>query len=57
MTEISLSAINAKSPYNLRKSELGGFDFDVDAGITYNVITFSVPMILKLYQELTSSSR
>ena len=35
--ELSLSAINAKAPYCLRKSELGGFDFDVDAGLTYNV--------------------
>ncbi len=30
MTELSLSAINARAPYRLRKSELGGFDFDVD---------------------------
>lgn len=37
MTELSLSAINAKSPYQLRFSELGGFDFDADAGLTYNV--------------------
>lgn len=37
MTELSLSAINARAPYRLRKSELGGFDFDVDAGLTYNV--------------------
>ncbi len=37
MKELSLSAINAVSPYRLRKSELGGFDFDVEAGLTYNV--------------------
>lgn len=37
MMELSLSAINEKSPYRLRKSELGGFDFDVEAGLTYNV--------------------
>lgn len=37
MTELSLSAINAVAPYHLRKSELGGFDFDVEAGLTYNV--------------------
>ncbi len=37
MTELSLSAINASAPYPLRKSELGGFDFDVEAGLTYNV--------------------
>lgn len=37
MTELSLSAINATAPYRLRKSELGGFDFDVDAGLTYNI--------------------
>lgn len=37
MMELSLSAINAKSPYRLRKSELGGFDFDVEVGLTYNV--------------------
>jgi len=37
MTELSLSSINARAPYRLRKSELGGFDFDVDAGLTYNV--------------------
>lgn len=36
MTELSLSAINATAPYRLRKSELGGFDFDIDAGLTYN---------------------
>ena len=35
--ELSLSAINAKAPYLLRKSELGGFDFDVEAGLTYNI--------------------
>ena len=37
MTELSLSAINAVSPYHLRLSELGGFDFDVEAGLTYNI--------------------
>ena len=37
MMDLSLSAINAKAPYCLRKSELGGFDFDVEAGLTYNV--------------------
>lgn len=37
MIELSLSAINAKAPYTLRISELGGFDFDVDAGLTYNI--------------------
>ena len=37
MTELSLSAINATAPYRLRKSELGGFDFDIDAGLTYNI--------------------
>ena len=36
MTELSLSAINATAPYRLRISELGGFDFDIDAGLTYN---------------------
>ena len=40
MTELSLSAINARAPYRLRKSELGGFDFDVDAGLTYNVTNY-----------------
>ena len=37
MTELSLSAINATAPYHLRISELGGFDFDIDAGLTYNI--------------------
>ena len=37
MTELSLSAINATAPYRLRRSELGGFDFDIDAGMTYNI--------------------
>jgi hypothetical protein len=37
MTELSLSAINASAPYLLRLSDLGGFDFDVDAGLTYNI--------------------
>ena len=37
MTELSLSAINTVAPYHLRRSELGGFDFDVDAGLTYNI--------------------
>ena len=37
MTELSLSAINATAPYRLRISELGGFDFDIDAGLTYNI--------------------
>lgn len=37
MKELSLSAINAKSPYRVRKSELGGFDFEIEAGLTYNV--------------------
>lgn len=37
MTELSLSSINAIAPYHLRKSELGGFDFDVEAGLTYNI--------------------
>lgn len=37
MTELSLSAINAVAPYHLRISELGGFDFEVEAGLTYNV--------------------
>lgn len=37
MTELSLSAINAKFPYILRKSELGGFDFDAESGLTYNI--------------------
>ena len=37
MTGLSLSAINATSPYQLRVSELGGFDFDIEAGLTYNI--------------------
>lgn len=37
MTNLSLSAINAAAPYTLRISELGGFDFDVEAGLTYNI--------------------
>lgn len=37
MTELSLSAINATAPYHLRISELSGFDFDIDAGLTYNI--------------------
>jgi hypothetical protein len=37
MTELSLSAINAIAPYSLRISELGGFDFDVELGLTYNI--------------------
>ena len=37
MTQISLSAINANAPYKLRVSPLGGFDFDIDAGLTYNI--------------------
>jgi len=37
MTELSLAAINAKAPYHLRRSDLGGFDFEVEAGLTYNI--------------------
>ena len=37
MKPLSLSAINAVAPYHLREAQLGGFDFDVDAGITYNI--------------------
>ena len=37
MTDLSLSAINAVAPYCLRISDLGGFDFDVEAGLTYNI--------------------
>lgn len=37
MTELSLSAVNAKSPYCLRISPLGGFDFDTDTELTYNI--------------------
>ncbi|MBQ7552862.1 MAG: hypothetical protein IJT46_00695 [Bacteroidaceae bacterium] len=37
MIELSLSAINACSPYKLRLSALGGFDFDTDSGLTYNI--------------------
>ncbi len=37
MTGLSLSAINAVAPYHLRRSELGGFDFEADAGLTYNI--------------------
>ena len=37
MTQLSLSAINREAPYQLRVSPLGGFDFDIDAGLTYNI--------------------
>ena len=37
MIQLSLSAMNAAAPYKLRISELGGFDFDVEAGLTYNI--------------------
>lgn len=37
MIKLSLSAINANSPYQLRLSTLGGFDFCTDFGIEYNI--------------------
>lgn len=37
MIQLSLSAINARSPYLLRESPMGGFDFETDAGLTYNI--------------------
>lgn len=37
MIQLSLASINAHSPYKLRISPLGGFDFEIDAGLTYNI--------------------
>jgi len=37
MIQLSLKSINAHSPYQLKESPLGGFDFDIDAGLTYNI--------------------
>jgi len=37
MIQLSLNSINAHSPYQLRESPIGGFDFEIDAGLTYNI--------------------
>lgn len=37
MIQLSLNLINSHSPYQLKESSIGGFDFETDAGLTYNI--------------------